>query len=144
MGCKGYSLIEVVVVILVISLIGSSISIGKRMVDMTVFHHLVKEVEQDLIFARDAATATGRQYNVYCFSDSVLLRQGVKKPIHTTMLSRGIYIPNNITGKWIKFNGTMASGTPGTITLVSKSLGIQADITVRIATGKITIYYRAL
>lgn len=144
MNCKGYTLIEILIVIFLVALTSEAISHSTRLVKKTVFIQLVNEVEQDVIFARDAATATGKQYNVYCFSNRVILRQGVQKPIHTTKMIQDVYIPNDITGKWIKFYGTMASPKTGTITLICKPLGMQANITVRIATGKTTVYYRTL
>ncbi len=144
MNSKGYTLVEMIVVILLVGVVGSTISISSKLIQQVAFMQLVQEVEKDIIFARDAAVATGKQYNIYCFSNRVLVRQGVEKPIYTTKLSRGIYIPDSITGKWIKFYGTMASPKTGTITLVCTSLHMQARITLRIATGKTTVYYIAL
>ena len=144
MNQKGHTLIEIIMVIFLMVLISQSIIIGTRFIKQVAFYKLVYEVEQCIILARDAAVATGDQYNTYCFSDRIIVRQGMTKPIYTVKMIYDVYIPNDITGKWIRFKGTMATSKAGTITLVCKSLGIQADITVRIATGKTTVYYRAL
>lgn len=141
---SGHSLIEVLMVVLLIGLIGGTINIGTYLVQRASFEKKVVEVEQGIMWARDAATMTGRRYNIYCLRNRVLVRQGTEKPKHTIRLSEGLYIPRDITGKFIRFNGTMASPRTGTITIVCEALGLQADITVRVATGKTTVTYRAL
>ncbi len=136
---EGYTLVEMLAVVLLIGIVCLGSMLSVKLAQKARFCAQVQEVERGIIFARDTATMTGDQYNTYCFSNRVLVRQGCEKPIYTIRLSEGTYIPDTITGKWIRFNGTMASPQTGTITLVCEDIGLKADITVRIATGKTTI-----
>lgn len=141
---KGYTLVELVVVIAVISITIGSIMGGVKWFQNIQFKLAVGEVEDALIYVRQSAIKTGKQYNLYCFSNRVLVRQGIEKPIYTIYLSRGIKIPNNITGKHLIFRGSMASPKTGTITLINEDIKQQADITVYITTGKVAIKYKRL
>ena len=141
---KGYTLVELVVVIAVISITIGSIMGSVKWFQNIQFKLAVGQVEDALIYVRQAAVKTGKQYNLYCFSNRVLVRQGVEKPIYTIYLSKGIRIPDNITGKHLIFRGTMASPKTGTITLINEDIEQQADITVYIATGKVAIKYKSL
>lgn len=141
---KGYTLVELVVVIAVISITIGSIMSGIKWFQNIQFKLAVGEVEDALIYVRQAAIKTGKQYNLYCFSNRVLVRQGVEKPIYTIYLSKGIRIPDNITGKHVIFRGAMASPKTGTITLINEDIKQRADITVYIATGKVAVKYKSL
>lgn len=141
---KGYTLIEVLAVILMIGIIGSSIQVGSAYVQRVAFETLVKEVEKGIINAQQRAVATGRQYNVYCTEKKVYIRQGVNPPIYLFQMGEEVTIPIHITGKHIKFNGTMAPSKAGTIEFLHRSLGKKARITIRVATGKTTVYFEAL
>ena len=127
---KGYTLVELVVVIAVISITIGSIMGSMKWFQNIQFKLAVGEVEDALIYVRQAAIKTGKQYNLYCFSNRVLVRQGVEKPIYTIYLSKGIRIPDNITGKHVIFRGAMASPKTGTITLINEDIKQRADITV--------------
>ena len=141
---KGYTLVELVVVIAVISITIGSIMGSVKWFQNIQFKLAVGQVEDAIIYVRQAAVKTGKQYNLYCFSNRVLVRQGVEKPIYTIYLSKGIRIPDNITGKHLIFRGTMASPKTGTITLINEDIEQQADITVYIATGKVAVKYKSL
>lgn len=141
---KGYVLVELVVIIAVIGITIGSIMGGVKWFQNIQFKLAVGEVENALIYVRQAAVKTGQQYNLYCFSNRVLVRQGVNKPIYTIRLSKGIKIPDNITGKHLIFRGSKASSKTGTITLINKDIKQRADITVYIATGKVAVKYKSL
>ncbi len=141
---RGYTLIEVIVVIALLGIVLSSINISTKWVQNVQFKTAVRQVEEGLIYVRQAAVKTGKQYNLYCFSNRVLIRRGVEKPIYTIYLSKGMSIPDNITGKHLIFRGSMASPKTGTISIIHQGIKQQADITVYIATGKIAVKYKAL
>ena len=141
---KGYTLVELVVVIAIISITLGTVLNSVNDIQKMAFRGSVREVEEALVYVRQAAVKTGRQYNVYCFSNRILVRQGVNKPLYTIHLSRGTYIPDNITGKHLIFRGSMASPKTGTITLINKEINEYVDITVYIATGKIAVKYKSI
>ena len=141
---RGYSLIEVVIVIALIGITVGTICTSVRWIQTMQFKASVRQVEEGLTYVRQAAVKTGKQYNLYCFSNRVLVRQGVEKPIYTIYLGKGMMIPDHITGKHLIFRGSMASPKTGTITIRHQSIRQQADITVYIATGKIAVKYKAL
>lgn len=141
---SGFSLIQVVLVIVLISLTVGAIHTSIKWIETIELRTATRQVEEALTYVRQAAVKTGKQYNVYCFSDRVLVRQGVQKPIYTIYLGKGMTIPDGITGKYLIFRGSMASPKTGTITIRHESRGQQADITVYIATGKIAVKYKAL
>lgn len=141
---KGYSLIEVVIVIALIGITVGTVCASVKWFQTMQFKTAVRQVEEGLTYVRQAAVKTGKQYNLYCFSDRVLVRRGVEKPIYTIYLGKEMMIPDNITGKHLIFRGSMASPKTGTITIIHQSIKQRADITVYIATGKIAVKYRAL
>lgn len=141
MALKGHTLIETVIVILLISLGGYTLHISKRYMQEATLNILAKEVEQGIISAQQMAVSTGRQYNIYCLSNRILIRQGVEAPIYKINMPNEVTIPSNITGKWIRFEGKIAPSKAGTIELVHNGLRKSARITVRVATGKTTIYF---
>lgn len=141
---KGFTLIEIMLVIVLIGMTVGGFYTSVRWMETMAFKSAVRQVEEGLTYVRQAAVKTGKQYNVYCFNDSVLVRQGVHPPIYTINLGKGIRIPDGITGKHLIFRGSMASPRTGTITIRHERLRQQADITVYIATGKIAVKYKAL
>lgn len=141
---QGYTLIELIVVVTLMACLLGSIQIGMRGYEEKQFSLAVREVEESIAYVRHAAVKTGRQYNIYCFTNRVLVRQGVEKPIYTIYLNDQIKIPADITGKWIRFDGSMASPKVGTVTLIHQGIKKQADITVNIATGKTTVKFMQL
>ena len=141
---RGFTLVEIVVVIAILGISMGTIVTSVKWVQRIQFTATVRQVEESLTYVRQAAVKTGRQYNLYCFSNRVLVRQGVQKPIYTVHLSKGTYIPDNITGKNLVFRGSMASLKTGTITLINEEINQRADITVYIATGKIAVKYKSL
>ncbi len=141
MNQKGFSVLEVVLVMLLIGIGGACASPKTQQVEEIRFRALARQVEKGIISAQYMAISTGREYNILCTEKAVYVRPGFQKAIYKFDMGRHVTIPRNITGKKISFNGSMAPSKGGTIELVNASLRKRARITVRIATGKTTIYY---
>lgn len=140
---KGYTFIELIGVILLSSILGCTAMVGHRYVQTVTFHSKVKEVETGIVFARQAAIRTGRYYNVYCTSEKIYIRCGVEPALYKIQLGSGMKVDKESTGKHIMFIGSMAPSKAGTIILVHEGLRRRARITVRIATGKTTVYFES-
>lgn len=142
---KGMTLVELVMVLLLIGIAGSSITIGQHMLQEVTLKAKANEVVTGLEYIKESAVATGEQYNVFCFENRILVRKGMEKPLYTIRLGNGIRIPNGITGQWIRFRGTMAPcDGAATIKLIGNSLKKQVRITVGVGTGKVRVYYETL
>ncbi len=138
---SGFTLIEVVVTIGLISIMVGTGIMTTSLVSNARFRKAVDEVEQAVIYAREATVATGQEHNIYCLSDRVLVRRGIQKPIYTVHLGEEVYIPSSCTGRKLYFCNSMAVAKAGTIELVSKTTERKANITVSVATSKVTTRY---
>ena len=149
MNQKGYSFLEMILVVLLISIVGS-IGLSTRLVEEVRFKVLVKEVETGIRQAQRRAVATGIQYNVYCTKEKIYIRQGNNPAIYKIAIGKEVTIPTKdidgsfMTGKNIKFHGRIAPSKAGTIELVHHGLKKKARITVRVATGKTTVYFESI
>lgn len=142
---RGYTLLELVIVGLLIALLGSSIQISNRMLKEVTLKAKVSEVVEGIEYMKQSAIATGNNYALIC-SDHYILFKGLPyDTLFTVQLGENITVPADITGKYFfRFNGTMAPSGAGTLTLRDKSLRRQARITVGVATGKIRVYYETI
>lgn len=143
MNQKGYTLIEMISIILLVSIVGCSLSLGSRWIKTVAFRSLVREVEHGIINAQQMAAATGMLYKVSVdFNENqILVSQGNKEPIYTFQIGDEVTISKDVTGSTIKFNGHMAPSGAKTIQLIHEKLGVKARITIRVATGKTTVYF---
>ncbi len=142
---NGMTLIELIMVLLLMGIIGSSVTVGTRMLQEVTLKAKVHEVVTGLEYVKQSAVATGEAYNVCCFEHKIYVRKGIEKAAYVIRLGDGIRVPKDITGMLIRFNGTMApSDGAATIKLVDDSLKKQVRITVGVGTGKIRVYYEAL
>lgn len=141
---KGFSLLEMVLVILLMSIGISCAAMNTHYVEEMRFSTLVKQVERGIKSAQYMANSTGREYNVLCTEKCVYIRPGYKKAVYVFDMGEHVTIPRDITGKQISFSGTLAPSKGGTIILVNTALQKRARITIRIATGKTTIYFEKL
>lgn len=140
---RGFSLIGTVCIILLSAVLMETAVIGNYMVERARLEGKVNEVVQGIELVRNASIFTGRQYNLFCFDNRILLRQS-QTCFDKIYLSSEMYIPSDITGGWIRFNGTAAPLRAGTILINDKRLKMRARITVGVATGKVNVYYEAL
>ena len=142
---KGYTLIELVMVILLMALLGSGVQIGNRMVKEVTLKAKVNEVVKGIECMKQSAVATGNLYAIICFENRVLFRKLPHDTLYKVQLGKDITVPASMIGDHLfKFNGTMAPSKGGTLILRDKSLRKQARITVGIATGKVRVYYEVI
>lgn len=142
---KGYTLIELVMVLLLIALLGSGVQIGNRMVKEVTLKAKVSEVVEGIEYIKQSAVATGNTYATLCFENRVLFRKLPHNTLYKVQLGQSISVPAHMTGEhFFKFNGRMAPSKGGTLILEDKSLGKRARITVGIATGKVRVYYETI
>lgn len=142
---KGYTLIELIVVLLLVALLGSGIQIGNRLVKEVTLKAKVNEVVEGIECIKQSAVSTGNTYAIMCFENRVLFRKLPHDTLYKVQLGQSIKVPANMTGEhFFKFNGTMAPSKGGTLILKDKSLGKQARITLGIATGKVRVYYEKI
>ena len=140
----GFSLLEVIIVMLLLMIGSFGLNASTRYVEETKFKVLVKQVEKGIKSAQYMASITGREYNVYCGEKTVYIilnARDSRKAVYMFEMDKNISIPRNITGKSITFSGGMAPSKGGTIEFINTALAKRARITVRIATGKTTIYF---
>nr|WP_302599279.1 type II secretion system protein [uncultured Cellulosilyticum sp.] len=150
MNQKGFSFLELIIVILLSSIVGSGVVLSTRIVQEVQFKALVTKVEQGIRYAQQRAVATGKQYNVYCTKQKIYIRQGNNIPLYKIEVGDEVTIPTKnadgtfMTGKDIKFHGKMAPSQAGTIVLIHQGLKKKARITIRVATGKTTVYFESI
>ena len=144
MDSKGYSLVEMIMVIFLIGMLGSFVEVGSKLLMEAKFQATVTEVERGLNMARQMAVGTGRQYNVLCIGNRVLIRRSIEEPLHRIYGGQSMQLSCSTSDKLILFDGHAAPSKAGTITVKHKGLKKQARITVRIATGKTTVYIEPL
>lgn len=142
---RGYTLIELVMVCLLIALLGSSIQIGNRMLKEVTLKAKVSEVVEGIEYMKQSAVATGNTYALICFENGIWFRRLPNDTYYKIQLGKNITVPADMRGEhFFKFKGTMAPSKGGTLILKDKALGKQARITLGIATGKIRVYYETI
>lgn len=125
-----------------------SVKMGIKRVQRLQFESVVNEVVQGVREIQQCSVMTGRQYNIYCMENKIYLRQGNEPAFYKIVVQGGTKVSIRddqgqlMTGKNIKFYGKMAPSKAGTIVLKHTSLNQEARITVRVATGKVTVYYK--
>ena len=142
---KGYTLIELVTVLLLMALLGCGVQIGNRMVKEVTLKAKVSEIVKGIEYIKQSAAVTGNTYAIICFENRILFRKLPHDTLYKVQLGQNIRVPAHMTGEhFFKFKGTMAPSKGGTLILKDKSLRKQARITVGIATGKVRVYYETI
>lgn len=148
MNQRGFSFLELILVIFLISIMSLSANVSIRLVQKVQFESVVNEVVQGIRQIQQCAVMTGNQYNIYCMQNKIYLRQGNAPAFYKIVIQDGVVVSirddqgRQMTGKNIKFYGKMAPSKAGTIVLKHIGLKEEARITVRVATGKVTVYYK--
>lgn len=138
---KGYTLVELVVVILLIGVMGSMMQIGNKMIEHIALETSVQQVTKGIEYAKQAAAVSGQQYNVFFHENRVLVRKGIEKPIYTIRLPKNQRIYVRMGEQMVMFDGDITTKDAQTIKIINDNLNRQARLTVDIATSKIRVYY---
>lgn len=138
---RGFTLLELIIVCLLIALLGSSIQIGNRMLREVTLKSKVNEVVEGIEYIKQSAVATGNAYGLSCLNNCILFNRLPNDTLYKVQFGQDITI---LGDDFFKFNGTMAPSKAGTLILRDKSLGKQVRITLGVATGKIRVYYETI
>lgn len=143
MSQKGFTLLEIIGVMLLVAVLTMETAIGYNLVEKVRFESKVTEVVQHIEYIKVTAAATGKLYVLFSYGDSVrLLHQG--RSFKKVYLGKGLKIPPNITGQELRFNGKIVPHRGGTILIVHQGLKMQARVTVVPVTGKVRVYYEKI
>ena len=144
MDKQGFTLLETVAITMLSGLMLCSISLGTQYTEQIAFTTFVRQVENGIKSAQYMANLTGKGYNVYCASRAIYIRQGINKAIYKFALSKHVSLSYDTTFKQMNFLGKLGPTQGGSIVLVDTRLAKKARITIRVATGKTTVYYEKL
>lgn len=143
---KGFSIIEGAVVILMIGIVSMTVQVGTTYAKKQQFKAVVEEIAIGTSYAQQMAIATGQIYECLYKKDEFYIRIKANgkvkgKRIKTFKLPDDYFIEQRVGDVKVIFGGSAAPHLAQTIKICSPALNSQARITVRIATGKTTIYY---
>ena len=142
---KGYTLVEMIIVILLIGMIGCSVQIGTHRLRVAALKAKGYEVAEGIYYASRCAELTGNMYNSLCFENRVLIREDNLSPaIFTIRMDPHMEVYATKTGVMIIFDGRKAIERAGTIYIYDKGIRRQMRITVGVATNKIRVYYEKM
>ena len=142
---RGYTLLELVGVSLLIALLVSSVQISNKMLKEVTLKAKVSEVVEGIEYMKQSAVATGNWYALMYSNQSIWFVKQPGDALFKVELGQNITVRAPVTGAYFfKFSGTMAPSKADTLILKDQSLGKQARITLGVATGKIRVYYETI
>lgn len=137
---QGYTLIELVVAIALISLVGSLMMMGSKWTEEKMLHLKADEVAAAIEYAKQAASTTGESYALVFRKNRVCVQHN-REILFTIALEEHQEIPDSITGEYMWFDGKSVSSLSTTIVIENKAIRKRGNIAVRVATSKIRVYY---
>lgn len=139
---RGYTLIEMVAILLLISVMSSAINIGTRVVDELNLQTKAKEIADEIEYTKQVAALTGQRYKVVFGTSKVWVQKDMNSPNYKIRLAPHQKFKMNISKSQILyFNGNFITGDANTIRLINEKIGKQAIITIGVATSKVNVYY---
>lgn len=139
---RGYTLIEMVAILLLISVMSSAINIGTRVVDELNLQTKAKEIADEIEYTKQVAALTGQRYKVVFGTNKVWVQKGIDSPNYKIRLAPHQKFKMNISKSQILyFNGNFITGDANTIRLINEKIGKQVIITIGVATSKVNVYY---
>ncbi|MEE1072599.1 MAG: type II secretion system protein [Cellulosilyticum sp.] len=139
---RGYTLIEMVAILLLISVMSSAINIGTRVVDELNLQTKAKEIADEIEYTKQVAALTGQRYKVVFGTSKVWVQKDMNSPNYKIHLAPHQKFKMNISKSQILyFNGNFITGDANTIRLINEKIGKQAIITIGVATSKVNVYY---
>lgn len=139
---RGYTLIEMVAILLLISVMSSAINIGTRVVDELNLQTKAKEIADEIEYTKQVAALTGQRYKVVFGTSKVWVQKDMNSPNYKIHLAPHQKFKMNISKSQILyFNGNFITGDANTIRLINEKIGKQVIITIGVATSKVNVYY---
>lgn len=139
---RGYTLIEMVAILLLISVMSSAINIGTRVVDELNLQTKAKEIADEIEYTKQVAALTGQRYKVVFGTSKVWVQKDMNSPNYKIHLApHQKFKMNTSKSQILYFNGNFITGDANTIRLINEKIGKQAIITIGVATSKVNVYY---
>lgn len=140
---KGYTLIEMVIVILLLSLAASGISFSEQRNSKLKLEATAAEVVSEIEYIKHRAVITGTVCEMRWFENRVLVMDENKQVIFKTYMQRGQKVSKkkSSTINPLYFTGTMAPAQGFTMVIEQDEIRRQVRITIEPATGKVRLYY---
>ncbi|OOO00675.1 MAG: hypothetical protein ATN35_06135 [Epulopiscium sp. Nele67-Bin004] len=143
---KGYTLIELMVVVTIIWFVGTISTVQVNYVNRMEFKIIKNSIYDAICEARETALRTGN--DVYIKNEDNTLIIGLSSTLSSY---QEIQMPNEVTlyvgnkdmtyTDILKFNGeTISPSSAGTVTITNDRTGEQVQITITPVTGNITMY----
>lgn len=140
---KGYTLIELIFVIIILGVITSMILPNVNVIKRIKAKNEINELRKDILFARNKAIIENKIYNIY-FSiekNKYIIRSSEETSIiKTKEFNYGVELEDRGNMKTLKFNPNGTPGSSGTIFL-KDSFGKSHRITVTPVSGRLGIEY---
>lgn len=147
MKASGFTLLEMVVVLALVSIGFIGVHFSVNLVSQTAFEQTLKEVVQVVNLAQTRASIQNKKYAVTVVDAAegpciVLQSEAIgctSVPLEKVRLSHGLTATINHNEKLV-FNGDLSPAQAGTIRLCQARLGEVAEVRVRPVTGRVAVY----
>lgn len=139
---KGYTLIEILIVIALFSILLSMGLPNMRLFRAMKEKQELTEFRKDLLYARNMAIVENKRYHVFFFHDDdkyIIKTTETSPPIKTKTFSQGLSFCNNNKVANFIFNPSGTTGNSNTI-FIDTDLNNRYRISLTPATGRIEIY----
>lgn len=145
---RGFTLLEMVVVLALISIGYIGVAFSLDWVQHVAFEKAIEEVVQIVELAQTRASLQNKKYSVIPTRSETgegislqteLLNLSAAIPSEKVKLPRGVTVTFNHDEK-IVFNGDLSPSQAGTIRLCQERLGAVAEVRIRPVTGKVAVY----
>ena len=140
---QGYTLIELVAVMALVSLVASLCAISSKWTEEKRLHMKVDEVAAAIEYIKQAASTTGQSYALAFGKKEVNVRDNCDT-LFKIKLEENQEFPNSIRGEYMWFNGKSVSSLSTTISIENKRIHKRGKIAVRVATSKVRVYYEKM
>lgn len=142
MNKKGFTLLETVLCIMIMSVLYIALQSGNQMLERIKFTQQANTIERHIVAAQSLAHIKHKPYTVLFINQKMYVKEGLKT-VYCVRIDKNISLsvhtnsPDNV----IFFRRDLSPVYCGTITLTNKIIKREARITVRPVTGKTKIYY---